>query len=233
MEDSILQETIKGVPITDYLPYIYNSDDFISNVDKYTETSLNSANTLLHSCMSDDEKQCLYELMTSETGWYKKIKGVGGKKIKIIGAILGFTHLKVTDEKDKEIEGIYDSIDETQEKILGSVYVKQKIVTFKNLKNNNIDNFTLFRGVRLNGGETEYGAYSLESWSSCEDVARRFAGQTGIVLKKEFIIEDIFAYNKSIFKYNKYKDRKLSEIINREYEYIIEFNDDNCIINLK
>ncbi|MFQ7001575.1 MAG: hypothetical protein ACLRRH_09855 [Clostridium sp.] len=233
MMEDILNEKIKDISIKEYLPYIQNSSHFINEINKYNGTSLNSANNLLKSCFNDNEKKYFYEVIASNTGWYKKINGVGGKKLKIIGAVLGFTHLKIAHENEmNEIEKLIDEITEEEEEILKSAYLKQKILTYKNLKNNKLDTLKLYRGIKVSCEKKEYGAYSLESWSSSYDVAKKFAGTSGIVLKHDFNIQDIFAYNKSIFKYDKYKDVQLSKLINTEFEYIVEFNDSNCIFEI-
>lgn len=231
----MIDEYVKGVQISEYMEGVLDGDMFFGNLSNYTGTNLKSANQFLHSYLNEDEKKCLFELVNSRTGWYLRINGIGAKKLKLTGANLGITHMMIAMPEDNgNVQELVNSISEDEQIILRSVYLKQKFVTLKNLKNNNKDKLILFRGVKnITKDKDEYGALSLESWSSNADVARRFSGVDGIVLKKEFNIEDIFAYNKSIFKQEGLSDKSLSIKINTEYEYIVEFTENNSIIDLK
>lgn len=234
-------ENIKGVPIKDFIPYIINGEQFREVLNYYTGTSLKSSNKLLHLSMNDEEKHKLYSLVNSQEGWYRAQYGINTIKLKATAGVLGLASFNINYNKNyhKKTLEVIRSISEEEEVLLKSVYLKQKVITLSNLENNKIngivkDRITLYRGIKdLKEGQNIYVASNLESWTSKEKVARRFAGANGYILKKDFLFEDIFAYKKSIFKYNKFKDPRVSKYINIENEYIIEFTDKNCIINLK
>lgn len=236
------KNTLKGVPINRLRPYIINEKDFFFELDEYNGTSQKSANKLLNKILCDNEKEMLYKMLNSQDGWYRKQHGYNTIKLKLAALASGFTKEgKISNKKeDKDILfKLIKDINLNEQKIIVSAYLKQTLITFKNLLNNKEkgyidDKIVLYRGIKnLDENSSIYEASNLESWTSKEKIARRFANPNGYILKKEFNIKEIFAYKKSIFKYDKLKDPKVSKFINIEKEYIVEFTDKNSIIKLE
>ena len=235
-------DTIKGVPINNIITYIINGESFREELNKYKGTSLKSANKFLQSNLQEEEKEALYLMLNSTEGWYRKTHGMETIKLKGISMLTGLSREIISNNEEdfNLLLSLLNVMDNNQEKILKSAYIKQKLVTLKNLHNNkNIlgrnksETIVLYRGIkRIGNKQCEYEAFNMESWTAKKKVARWFAGNNGYIIKKEFKFEDIFAYKKSIFKYSKYKDEKVSKLINIEHEYIVEFTEENCIIPL-
>ena len=234
------QSTIKGVPIKRLRPYIINEDTFFKELNNYNGTSQKSANKLLHFVLNEEEKLKLYEMLNSPNGWYRKQHGYDTIKLKMTAVVSGFTRENKISHKFEDYKVMLDiakNMDEEEEKILISAYLKQTLISCKNLLNNKekgfaSDNITLYRGIK-ELKSNKYEASNLESWTSKEKIARRFASPNGYIIKKDFSLKEIFAYKKSIFKHDKYKDPKLSKYINIENEYIVEFSEENSIIELE
>ncbi|HII4458271.1 hypothetical protein [Clostridium perfringens] len=233
------KSTLKGVPISRLRAYIINEKYFFSEIDKYKGTSQKSANKLLNKILTEDEKKMLYEMLNSQEGWYRKQHGYNTIKLKLAALASGFTKKGKISHRNEDklmLLDLINSIDSDEEKIIISAYLKQTLITFKNLLNNKekgyiSDKIVLYRGIKKFDGK--YEASNLESWTSKEKIARRFANPNGYVLKREFELKEIFAYRKSVFKHDKFKDPKVSKFINIEKEFIVEFTDKSSIFVLE
>lgn len=100
-----------------------------------------------------------------------------------------------------------------------SAYVKQKLVTHKTLENNLFSELEVFRGIKTFA--PQYKSCNLESWSSSEEKARKFA-YNGYVLKITVPIEEVFVYTESIYRSTSKRNYKANKYISIEEEYILE-----------
>lgn len=207
-------------------------ENFIEKYQSYNETSHNSAINFLVSNLNKEEINSLTEIIYGLQGWYCSKMGKGTIKLKATAAVLQLTHDFFHFEKEKFLKTIevIEGIETSEIEILISVYLKQKLLTYKNLKNNSREKITLYRGLKIMKSSSTYRSMNLESWTSRRNVAEKFATSDGFILEKDFNIKQIFAYNKSVFKNPIQKNNKASRFINMEYEYIVEHNDEDSKI---
>ena len=109
-----------------------------------------------------------------------------------------------------------------EQAILRSLYLKQKMITYKTLKNSGINEINLLRGIKVLNNSTSYLLNNLESWTDSVVVARRFATDEGYILYTQYRVEDIFVYNRSVFKTPDIPSPSFRKMISRESEYIVE-----------
>ena len=222
-----MDDTLKGKSIQDFRHVIRDNGKFFEMYESYTGTNNNTANTFLKSVLDDQEKNCLLELLHGERGWYRDMLGEGARKLKLTAYFLGFTNNSFarTQDDHQEYVVLAENISEQEQNILISSYLKQKIVTYKTLKNHNINEINLLRGIKVLNGSNYYLLSNLEPWTDNEKVARKFATYDGYILYKKYQVEDIFVCNRSVFKTENIPSSRFRRMIKQENEYIVENKD--------
>ena len=126
-------DTIKGVPINNIITYIINGESFREELNKYKGTSLKSANKFLQSNLQEEEKEALYLMLNSTEGWYRKTHGMETIKLKGISMLTGLSREIISNNEEdfNLLLSLLNVMDNNQEKILKSAYIKQKLITIK------------------------------------------------------------------------------------------------------
>lgn len=215
---------LKELTYEEIINNIRNSKIFFKSFKFYKGTNDKHANNFLNMVLDKEEQNSLHSLLHSKNGWYNNKDGMNSNKLKLTAYAVGFTHDRFSYNKENYecIKQLGSSIKEDEQEVLISAYLKQKLVTNQTFLNNNISRITLYRGIKDLNNFEKYYSNSLESWTLDESVAKKFSGGKGYILIKEFQIDDIFAYKKSVFK-NTENNRLTSNYnINRENECIVE-----------
>lgn len=239
MSEELLK--IKGYTINDMNEYIRNADLIEEEICKYKGTNLKQSNLLFNKILDEEEMDMLHYLLLSKNGWYKKINGEGAIKLKLTAAAIGFGHSKIhrNNIPIEIIENIQKKISKEEEALIINCYLKQKIVTKKTLINyqkyvntknkiNIYDNqIRLYRGAK--GDFDIYRTINLESWSTQLNIAKRFAKTSGIILKSDVDIDNIFCCRKTTFRHPHRMGIYQSRPIRSEHEYIVENIDEDKV----
>ncbi|UZW12583.1 hypothetical protein OSC52_12025 [Clostridium pasteurianum] len=216
--DKLTQEELKYI--------IRNSELFFSALNAYNGINNEEANNFLHLNLDVDEKKCLYKALLSGTGWYYGSNNEDALKLKLIAYALGITH-NVFSYKSKVQQRILKlkGLSKQEQLLLMSAFLKQKLITAKTFLNTNHSNkITLYRGLKSIESKQYYYTSNLESWTSNDEVAKKFAGSNGFILINTFSTNQIFAYKNSVYR-DKYNMKfKVKNFIEDEFEYIVENN---------
>lgn len=232
---------IKNHVLDDFSENILDFNNFKSNLLSYKGTNLKQANIFLNKNLNNEEKEILFNLLFSQQGWYRKINGDSSIQLKFSSYSLGFTHNQFNAINPlPQFQHVMQNISNDTFFKINNCYLKQKILSKKTLINyiefvntNNMLKFYdnkiwLYRGVKTNNC-AGYITNSLESWTSQLNIAQQFAGKSGIILKTQIDIDDIFCCRKTAFKHDNLPSLNLQEKINqgqlirREHEFIVEF----------
>lgn len=228
---------VKGHTLSEFKNNIRNYDYFIKEFSNYNGTNLRKANIILNKVLDEEEKDTLFELLLGDLGWYRKINKAPSIKLKVVANALGFAHDNFQRERlsENEIMNVLSKITENELNLIVSIYLKQKIITKKTLMNyqdsvknkNRIlikDNkLTLYRGIKGNIDDSLlYRTNTLESWTTNFNLASRFTGLDGYILKMDIDIDDIFCCKKSTFKHPNKKSVNQTKYIRKEHEYVVE-----------
>lgn len=201
-------------------------------IDELTGTNIAHANITLNSILNHEEKERLEWLFFSGDGWYKKINQNGMLQIKLAAMSLGLTNKVFTFEyeEEKRMLEIAKNLSMDQQILNMRCYMKQKVVTYytlkkylKEVKKSGELSITLYRGVKHEGELKKYLFSGLESWTTSQSIAERFAKNKGYVIIKTYPIDSIFAGNRSTFK-NKCSNIYIHNgfFVRREHEMIVE-----------
>ena len=203
-----------------------------NKIYKLTKTNIRHANIALNSILTTEEKGYLEKAFFDRTGWYKKINGDGMARLKLAAMSLGLTNTVFAYDKmkEKEILALIAQYTINDQLMAMRCYAKQKAVTYVTLKNYLKDIkmadsmfIELYRGIKGEYKGEKYLHNGLECWTTSLDIAERFTGGDGYVIKKRYSIEQIFAGNRSTFKnrpYNMYRHN--GYYVRREHEMIVE-----------
>lgn len=218
---------IKGQEIEQF---IINPCDFFRKLESYDGTGRKNVRNFLDSVLDAEEKEMLVNLLYNKDGWYCKVGGSGFYRVKLLARSLNFTNgMMFLDESEKEN---YGRAFKTQVEfdIGRSVYLKQKIITRKNMLNNGCESsILLYRGIKENDLKRYYLG-NVESWTTDEDVARRLAGHQGTVFSKVFNIDDIWTMHKTSYSQYDCPETTVKIMLKRENEFIIENQDEYIIL---
>lgn len=221
-------KALKGLSLLDLEENILDPGNFLELYNNYKGTNNKSSRLFLDKVLNDDEKAYLINCLHSKYGWYRSIYGEFTNKLKLTAELLGFTNSIFHYDKDmsKQIVGLGKTIYDPEQKLLTSIYLKQKLVTYKTLiqwKNDaSIDSLKLYRGMKHINLQEPYPFTNLEAWTISPRIAKRFATQDGYILFKEVPIVDVFVFCRSVFKSVSEPNKKARMDINIENEYIIE-----------
>jgi len=217
---------LKGLTLVDLEENIFDPGGFLESYTKYRGTNNKHARKFLDKVLNADEKVYLINCLHSKSGWYRSIYGVFTNKLKLTAELLGFTNSNFHYDpvKGRQIAGLGKTIFDSEQKLLTSIYLKQKLVTYKTLIQwrNGLTSVNLYRGLRRVDFKEDYPYCNLEAWTLNPDIARRFATQDGYILCKEVPIEDIFVCSRSVYTSEREPNNKAKMDINIENEYIIE-----------
>lgn len=226
-----INDILNGISEEDLKELIFDYDIFMEFYHKYNGTSNNEANQLLNEVLKQEEKDYLYQLLVSPSGWYCKIPSENTYKLRLIASSLGLTHdnLYYLKNVKQDIIEVGKRMSREEQKLAFSCYLKQKLVSYKTLLNNSASELVLFRGLKqsIDNNEYEYLTSNLEPWTDDPYKARMFSGPFGIIIRKEFQPKNIFVYKKSVYKGTTDHPRNpmASRNINSENEYIVENTD--------
>ncbi|MDD4347100.1 MAG: hypothetical protein PHZ11_09510 [Desulfitobacteriaceae bacterium] len=218
-------KALKGLTLVDLEENILDPTGFLNSYDQYGGTNKYHARQLLNKVLNDDEKVCIINCLHGKYGWYRNVNGVYTNKLKLTADLLGFTNSNFHYDpvKRREIVELGKTIYDTEQKLLTSIYLKQKLVTYKTLIQwRSESNIKLYRGLKKVEFKEDYPYCNLDSWTSKLDIAKSFATQDGYILFKEVPIEDIFICSRSVYTTEIEPNRKAKKGINIEDEYIIE-----------
>ncbi|GEM_PF-3380942 len=209
----------------------YISDE--SKILNYSGSNIRAANILLNSILTEEEKRWLEDLFFEpKEGWYRYSESKGCIAIKLAAMSLGLTNTIFTfnPKSEERITSIIQAISKYDQELTARCYLKQKVVTYYTLKNylkrlnkNNNNTILLYRGLTNTDLIDYYYMSGMESWTLNYEKASMFATATGIVLDKEYNINQIFAGFRSTFK-NRPNGlyRNNGFFVRREHEFIVE-----------
>lgn len=222
----------KELTLSDIEAVMIDFKSFMQSFSSYEGTNIKRANEFLDNLLREDEKIYLFALLHSKDGWYKSIYGDSTNTLKLVAYMSNMTHSIFSYDYNIQV-----SINKLPirhfpielQKVYISLYLKQKLVTYKTLLNyNNImkrqeKRITLYRGVKTIKGVNNYTS-NLESWTSSYEIAKKFANSNGYILKRTVDYYDIFLCRKSAFKSSTFNSSFVNQGFNirREHEYIIE-----------
>ncbi len=174
----------------------------------------------------------LGETFFDDTGWYKRIDGDGMTKLKLAAMSLGLTNNIFTfdQKREREMLKMASSYSRDEQLLVMRCYMKQKVVTYLtlkryliNIKKTDLMSIELYRGIKGTYNGQKYSHNGLECWTTSIDIAERFTGGDGFVIKKSYPITQIFTGNRSTFKnrqHNIYRNNGF--YVRREHEMIVE-----------
>ena len=209
----------------------YSVDEF--KIRNYVGTNIRRANILLNSILDDDEKKWLEKLFfDTNEGWYRYSNSRYCVSIKLAAMSLGLTNnfFTINPNKEKEIIDVIEAIPLDEQELTARCYLKQKVVTFytfknylKHVDNYNKDSIILYRGLSRTEPCDRLLLNGMESWTSSYKTASGFASLGGIIVEKEYSLNQIFAGFRSTFKNrpnNIYRNN--GYYVRHEHEIIVE-----------
>lgn len=209
----------------------YSSDEL--KISNYIGTNIRRANILLNSILDDEEKKWLESLFfETKEGWYRYSNSRCCIDLKLSAMSLGLTNTYFTfnPELEDKIEKYIRTIPIEEQELSARCYIKQKVVTYytlrnylKTIKKSKDKSIILYRGLSNTEPKDKLMLVGMESWTLSYETAHRFAGNNGIVVDKEYDINQIFAGYRSTFKNrpnNMYRNNGF--YVRREHEMIVE-----------
>ena len=222
-------EALKGLTLFDLEENILDPKGFLESYENYNGTNNKHAIQFLDKVLDSDEKAYLINCLHSKYGWYRSIFGVYTNKLKLTADLLGLTNSSFNYDpiKSRIIAELGKTIYDPEQKLLTSIYLKQKLVTYKTLiqwkNDSSINSLNLYRGLKkVDFKEDYYPCCNLEAWTLSPSIARRFATQDGYILFRDIPIKDIFVCSRSVFTSTLVPTHKAKMDISIEDEYIIE-----------
>ena len=180
---------------------------------------------VLHRNLSLPEQYVLLDLFYHrEVGWFQKLDCIGRLLLSLSAIELGLTNanLKWLSQKQKaEFMLQLNDMPDIVSVLTRSVYLKQKLATWRILSQQALPTYTLYRGIRGTANQY-YAPNCLESYTKNVEMAKRFAGANGWVLQRDIQIQEIFAYKTSLYRQDECPPEWLWTRISKEKEFIVE-----------